>query len=144
MNPLWTERTDKVADRTGAELPLTVKPYDNLDADPADTNLVGPWQAFGLCATVTHPAGKINVWLICTQLQQEYFTGEGERADKVAVTEQELAGRRKQVMEDLLVKVKLAIRAGQLAPGDEIHVRLGPDVRVPPYGPDWRRALREE
>jgi hypothetical protein len=52
--------------------------------------------------------------------------------------------RRTQLLDDLAMKVKLAFRAGQLMPGDEIHVRLGPDVRVPAYGPEWRRALRED
>jgi len=144
MEPLWPERSDKVKDRNGADHALLISCYNNLDADPADTTLVGPFGAFGLRARVPQRAGDINVWLICSKPQWDYFTGEGERAENVSVDARTLESRRNQVLEDFAVKVKLALRAGNIVPSDEIHVRLGPDIRVPPYGPDWRRALKEE
>jgi len=144
MKEPWSERRENITDRSGTTHVLQIAPYDNIEADPSDGKLAGPFGASGLHAHVGHPAGPIDVWLICTKMQHEYLTGDSERAEKAPVDQKVVDGRCKQVFEDFVVKVKLAIRSEQVLPNDEIHVRLGPDVRVPPYGPDWRRALREE
>jgi hypothetical protein len=144
MKEPWSERKESITDRSGATHALQISPYNNIDADPADAKVTGPFGASGLHAHVGYPSGPIDVWLICTKMQRDYLTGEGEQADKVPIDQKLLDARCSQVFEDFVVKVKLAIRTEQVLPNDEIHVRLGPDVRVPPYGADWRRALREE
>jgi hypothetical protein len=144
MKELWSERKESITDRSGAAHALQISPYDNTEADPAAGALAGPFGAFGLHAHVGLSAGPVDVWLICNKSQLDYLTGESERIEKVPIDRKVLDARCKQVFEDFAVKVKLALRSEQVLPNDEIHIRLGPDVRVPPYGPDWRRALREE
>ncbi len=144
MGYLWTERIDIAKGRNGADHRLRITPYDNREADPADPTVKGPFGAVGLHAAIEHAGGGVDVWLVLSQTQYDYFSGESEQAASTAVDNATLQTRRNQLLEDLAMKVKLSFRAGQLMPGDEIHVRLGPDVRVPVYGPEWRRALRED
>ena len=144
MEQLWSERTDSAKDYNGADHRLKTAPYNNFDADPGNPGIKGPFGAAGLHAFIEGGTGNIDVWLLCSQAQWDYYSGEAEKAAGAPVDDRELQARRSRVLEDLTVKVKLAYRAGQLTPGDEIHVRLGPDVRVPAYGPEWRRALRED
>ncbi len=144
MKQLWDEMIDSAKDRNGVQHRLKIASFDNTEADPADPNLKGPFGIAGLRASVEHAGGSIDVWLSCSQTQQDYFSGEAEQAAGTPADDRTLQMRRTQLLDDLAMKVKLAFRAGQLMPGDEIHVRLGPDVRVPAYGPEWRRALRED
>ncbi len=143
MEQLWTERIDNAKDHNGADHRLKITHYDNREADPAGP-IRGPFGASGLHAAIEHASGAIDVWLLCSQTQYEYFSGEAEQAAGTPPDRAILQTRRNQLLEDLAMKVKLAFRASQLMPGDEIHVRLGPDIRVPAYGPEWRRALRED
>ncbi|MBN2537832.1 hypothetical protein JXB37_06105 [candidate division WOR-3 bacterium] len=136
----WTPRVDSVTDRQGKTHRLTISRYDNLDP-PADDARPGPWDAFGLRARIEHPAGDINVWLACTLAQRDYFAGETGNGETTLLDVKEAEARSNAVREDFTIKVKLAFRSGQLLPGDEIHVRLDPELRVPPYGEHWRRAL---
>lgn len=144
MGHLWTERIDIAKDHNGADHRLRIIPYDSRETDPADPAVKGPFGAVGLHAAIEHTGGGVDVWLLISQTQYEYFSGEAEQAAGAAADSDTLQTRRNQLLEDLAMKVKLTFRAGQLMPGDEIHVRLGPDVRVPAYGPEWRRALRED
>jgi hypothetical protein len=141
-DPAWANRQDSVSDKEGGRHPLDVGKYDNLDSDEQPES--GPWNAFGLHACIKHESGPINVWLVCTPVQKAYLVGEAERDEEQTLLEAKtLEARCNQVLEDFTIKVKLAFRTGQLLPGDEIHVRLDPELRVPPYGEKWRRALSD-
>jgi len=138
----WKDHRDSVSDKEGGRHALEVEKYDNLDSDEQPD--AGPWNAFGLHARIDHKSGPINVWLACTPVQKAYLVGEAETDGEQTLLEAKtLQARCNQVLEDFTVKVKLAFRTGQLLPGDEIHVRLDPGLRVPPYGEKWRRALSD-
>lgn len=144
MEPVWQRREDAVKDKHGENHRVSFSSYNNLDAKPDSEPPPGPWGAFGLRAEIEHQTGKIDVWLLCSELQWGYLVGETEEPGQTLLEAKTLESRRNQVLEDFTIKVKLAFRTGQFLPGDELQVRLGPDLRVPPYGPEWRRALRAD
>ena len=158
MEMVWQQCSDSVADKSGAMHRILISPYNGLDADatyrgdtppasqaaPDAGTPTEPLNCFGLKAEIEDKRGNINAWLLCSKHQWGYFVAEGEAAEQKAPKAETLQARRSRVLQDFVVKAKLAFRAGQILPGDEIQVRLAPDASVPPYGLEWRRALREE
>lgn len=140
MSLLWSVRSETVQDREGNVHPLSVRPYNNLDC--ASSSACGPSGHFGIRAEIGLTDRElVDVWLLCDRSLWLFFAG-GDDEDGNH-SQQALESRRKRVLEEFLVKVKSAYRNGRILPGDEVHVKLGPDADVPAYGPDWRRALHE-
>ena len=143
MSLLWPIRSDTINDEDGNPHPISARPYNNLTGDCQSGEPCGPVGHFGVRAEIGKTKQElINVWLRCDEPLWDYLTGEG--AKDLPRERERAKARRNEVFEDFMARVKIAYRSGQLLPGDEVHVKLSPDGKVPSFGPEWRRTLRED
>ena len=141
-DPVWERRRYAVTDHKEVRRSMVVTPFNNLEMEP---NGDGPPGFFGLHASIEHEHGNIDVWLLCTKLHWAYYKGGSPEEDLAAdVDKMTLESRRWEILDDFAAAVKKALARGVVLANDEIHIRLGADLRTPEYGPEWRRALRDD
>jgi len=141
MELLWEGRRDLVTGPDGAKHQIRVTAYNYRDLEPNEVPTGGPPGCFGLRADVEHGQSEIRVWLLCNDRQWHYFGGDRDPGAPLGDDLWDLDRRRRDILDDFVRQVKRAYTGAHLLPGDEIQIRLGAEITVPEYGPEWRRSL---